>query len=301
MQRVENLPEGPLEKNKALIKTLFRGLGQIMLQENAVTGCFFLAGIFYGSVVMGVATFIAVLVGTITAKILGYDSKNTAKGLYGFNAALVGAALSFYFEPVFVLWLILVIGAAMTVVLQHWFLARKISVFTLPFILITWLMMFLIQHVYPIGPSDLSKASIPVLSDFGIPFRGFGEVIFQSDLVAGILFLAGVLLNASIAALYGFTAALIAAAFAYWWDVPSETIQMGLFSYNAVLCAIVFAGKKTENLLWALIATILAVLIGYRMSNYQLVQLTFPFVAATVITLFLKKITTSFPNKTGIS
>lgn len=37
------------------LKPLFTGTGQIILQENAVTGLFFLAGILCGSVVMGLA------------------------------------------------------------------------------------------------------------------------------------------------------------------------------------------------------------------------------------------------------
>ena len=72
---------------------LLRGLGQIMLQENAATGVLFLIGIFYGSTTMGIAAILSVCCGTLTAKILGYDKSEIEKGLYGFSAALVGVAL----------------------------------------------------------------------------------------------------------------------------------------------------------------------------------------------------------------
>lgn len=47
----------------ALVKVVMRGMGQIMLQENALTGFLFLAGIFYGSAYMGFAALAAVVTG----------------------------------------------------------------------------------------------------------------------------------------------------------------------------------------------------------------------------------------------
>ncbi len=38
-----------------IITQVLKGLGQIMLQENAITGLLFLAGIFYSSATMGLA------------------------------------------------------------------------------------------------------------------------------------------------------------------------------------------------------------------------------------------------------
>nr|HPK05259.1 urea transporter [Bacteroidales bacterium] len=59
------------------INQVFKGLGQIMLQENIITGLLFLAGIFYGSVFMGFAALLATICGTITAYLFGFDKTNT--------------------------------------------------------------------------------------------------------------------------------------------------------------------------------------------------------------------------------
>jgi len=64
---------------------------------------------------------------------------------------------------------------------------------------------------------------------------------------------------------------------------------MGLFGYNAVLCALVFAGDKPEDSILAVIAGALSVFIYLIMNKYNLVALTFPFVVASCCILFVKK------------
>src|SRR5690606_32183969 len=99
-----------LRKNKfreesSFTNRLFKGFGQIMLQENAVTGMVFLAGICFGSVSMGVAALLAATTGTLTAIVLKFPSENINKGLYGFSAALTGVAFVLFFNPGVMLWM----------------------------------------------------------------------------------------------------------------------------------------------------------------------------------------------------
>lgn len=49
--------------------TLLRGVGQVMLQNNALTGLLFLIGIFYNSWIMGLGAMLGVLVSTLVAEI----------------------------------------------------------------------------------------------------------------------------------------------------------------------------------------------------------------------------------------
>jgi urea transporter len=270
------------------IITVLRGLGQIMLQENAATGLFFLIGIFYGSTTMGIAAILAASCGTLTAKILAYDKSEIEKGLYGFSAALVGVALTSYFEPVFMVWLSIILGSIAATVLQHFFITKKITVFTLAFVLITWGILFLFQNVYPLTPSTLLDSTPLVSSDFTFAVRGFGQVIFQGSLFAGILFCIGVYINSPISALYGIAGAVLAAILSAWFSAPIASVTMGLFSYNAVLCAIVFARDKVKDGLWVFLSVVLSVFISLIMYQYQLTPLTFPFVAASCMSLLLK-------------
>lgn len=278
------------KKISALTKTthsILRGVGQIMLQENAATGIFFLVGIFYGSPTMGIAALVAASCGTLTAKILRYQSAEIQKGLYGFSAALVGVGLIFYFQAVAAVWICIVGGSAVATILQHFFIRKNIPVFTLPFVLVTWGIIFLLT-AYGVAPSDFLESKQAGPKDFGFVVRGYGQVIFQGRLVSGLIFFIGVFINSPVSALYGITASLVAAMLAGWLYMPHEAVNLGLFGYNAVLCAIVLGSHKVQSGLWVLLSIVLAVGIGILMHRYQLVQLTFPFVAATFLTLALR-------------
>jgi urea transporter len=278
-----------LERKLPFADTVLKGVGQIMLQENALTGLLFLIGVFYDGAVMGIAAILATACGTLTARLLQYDKAEIQKGLYGFSAALVGVAITFYFQPVLLAWVAIIIGSAMASLLQHLFMVKKIPVFTLPFVLVTWFIIYLFHHVYPVAPSNFLNAKATVGSDFTAAVKGYGQVIFQGSVFAGIIFFLGVFINSPVSVLYGIGGSILGAALAALLSQPIEGIEMGLFGYNAVLCAIVFAGDKPKNGIFALIAAILSVFVTLMMNKYGFVALTFPFVLATGITLIIKK------------
>jgi len=273
---------------KTSVNIILRGLGQIMLQENAATGLLFLVGIFYGSLTMGLAAILAVCCGTLTAMVLGYDRTEIEQGIYGFSAALVGGALFLYFKPVPVVWALVIVGSAVATIVQHWFIKQRIPVFTFPFVLVTWVILFAAHHAYPDILAVPGVGGANESTDITFPLRGFGQVIFQDGVLAGSLFFIAVSISSPAAALYAIAAAVIAGMLSSLLGMPEVEVGLGLFSYNAVLCAIVFAGSKLKDSFWVLIAVVLSVLISTLMFRYQLTQLTFPFVAAACITLAIK-------------
>ncbi|AYN04335.1 urea transporter [Flavobacterium sp. 140616W15] len=240
---------------------------------------------------MGVGALLAVSVGTITAYLLQYDKDQIANGIYGFSATLVGVALTFYFEATLIVWIAVVIGAVLATVIQHWFSNKKIPVFTFPFILVTWGIMYLLKDVFSVGPSAFLDIPAEINQDFAFGFRGYGQVIFQGSTLAGLLFFIGVFVNSPLQALYGFFGAVIAGFMSRLYDAPIELVMTGLLSYNAVLCAIVFSGDKIKDGIWVIIAIILSLVVSFIMSVYQMTPLTFPFVAGTWSVLIIKKMT----------
>lgn len=279
------------------ISPCLKGLGQIMLQENVWTGLLFLAGIFCGSVTMGMAVMLAVLTGTLTAKVLKYSKEETNAGLYGFSAALVGVAMACMFQVTIIVWLAIFAGSVLAAVVQHFFIKREIPAFTFPFILVTWLLLFLFAYFPGLATQPVAAAPLALNNNFTALLRGFGQVIFQDNGWSGLLFFAGVLICRPVAAIYGVAAAGLSALLAYGLGAPLNDIYLGLLGYNAVLCAITFAGKKLENAMLALIAMILSVLIVMQMRKMSLPALTFPFVLASWLTIGLKRLVFSKPNQ----
>ncbi|MES2140453.1 MAG: urea transporter [Bacteroidota bacterium] len=283
-----DIKNGLTGKTASLASILLKGLGQIMLQENPVTGFLFLIGIFYGSVIMGAAVLLATVCGTATALFLKYDKSEIDKGLYGFSAALVGAAIMLFIKPVFLSWVFIIIGSIFATVLQRFFIKRKIPVFTLPFVLVTWVILFFTNNYFT-GIILEPPAAIASTADFfTFGFKGFGQVIFQDSLVSGLLFFIAVFINSPISALYGLAGAMLSAIIAFKFSAPINDINIGLYSYNAVLCAIVFTDTQIKDGIWILIAVLLSLAISLLMSQFNVTPLTFPFVLASCITLFLK-------------
>ncbi len=277
------------EPVSSFFKVLFKGFGQIMLQENAATGFFFLMGIFYNSAVMGLAALLAAMTGTLTARLLRFDREEREQGMYGFSAALTGVVMLLFFKPVLVVWLLVIAGSAVAAILQHLFLKRGITVFTLPFVLISWIVLFAVTRW---APSLLAEPIVADLSrqvHFTFALKGYGQVIFQNNVDSGMLFFLGVFISSPVAALYGLAGATLASIGGQHYGIPLEDISNGILGFNAVLCAITFAGNRPGDGIWVMAAVLLSLIISLLMLRNNLPQLTFPFVAASMITMAVKK------------
>ncbi|MGI6047354.1 MAG: urea transporter [Petrimonas sp.] len=277
-----------LAKSTSFITVILKGLGQIMLQENSITGLLFLIGIFYGSLAMGFAALLATICGTAIAYLLKYDKTEINQGLYGFSAALVGVAVMLFLKPVLWAWVIVVIGAVLAAMLQHFFIKRKFPAFTFPFVLVTWLILLVCNSFFTDLLATPALAVEHISDSLSDGFKSFGQVIFQSSLLSGLLFFLAVFISSPISALYGLAAAIISAIMAYYFSIPINEINLGLYGFNAVLCAIIFAGTKVKDGVWVLISLVLSLAISLLMLKIGITKLTFPFVLATWITLFLK-------------
>lgn len=286
-------------KNKSIsfLSAYLKGVGQIMLQENVWTGLLFLAGIFYGSNTMGFAAILAALIGICTAKALKYNPENVAMGLYGFNPTLVGVGLLFYFQSGPLIWIAVITGSILATIITHLFIVNKIPGFTFPFIVVTWLFLYVFRHWLEIPPNTHLVDSLQLNSNIALPLHAFGEVIFQGSIIAGALFFIAVFVNKPIAALYGLFGAILSAALAYSLSAgSSQDVYAGLYSFNAALCGIVFSGVRAKDGVFVTASVVLAVLIQMVLLKWQVPVLTFPFVASTWLTLLLKK---SYPKPTS--
>lgn len=268
-----------------------------MLQENRWTGLLFIIGLFIGSWQYAAAAILAAAAGTAAAKLLKYNQQEIDAGLYGFSPALVGVVLVFLFDDILIIWFLVIAGGILAATIQHFFITKKIPAYTFPFILVAWAFIFLIRQYTEIPPSELLQIKFePTQLDvFLAPTNGFGEVIFQASVLSGVIFFIAVFINSPVAALYGLAASLLGAVLSVVNGQPLEQINLGLFGFNAVLTAIVFAGTKKIDGLWVLSGVIITIVIHNLLIDHHILDvvggvLTFPFVAGTWITLLIQKI-----------
>ncbi len=279
------------------IDQTLKGIGQIMLQENRWTGLLFIIGLFIGSWQYAAAAILAAAAGTAAAKLLKYNQQEIDAGLYGFSPALVGVVLVFLFDDILIIWFLVIAGGILAATIQHFFITKKIPAYTFPFILVAWAFIFLIRQYTEIPPSELLQIKFEPkqLDVFLAPTNGFGEVIFQASVLSGVIFFIAVFINSPVAALYGLAASLLGAVLSVVNGQPLEQINLGLFGFNAVLTAIVFAGTKKIDGLWVLSGVIITIVIHNLLIDHHILDvvggvLTFPFVAGTWITLLIQKI-----------
>lgn len=271
------------------VKVLLRGVSLVMLQSNALTGFLFLIGIFYNSWLMGIGAVLGVVIGTLTASVLKYDRKEIVEGNYGFNAALVGIALLFFYEANLVTFILIILGSILSSLSMNFMMKKNVSPYTFPFVLTTWILIAVVK-LFSLLPSLSNEipqvVPLHLVSSLSM---GFGQVMFQASVVTGFFFLAGLLVSSRIAATYACIGSVVGMLVGLFFSLPLHLINAGIFGYNAVLCGIAFSDKKAAAIPYALLAILFSILITYGMITFNIIALTAPFVFASWIVLLLKK------------
>ena len=83
-------------KGDSFTDAVLRGLGQVVFQNNPLTGLLILLAISVNSFVYAGAALFGAVVGTYVAKLLRIDNKLVRDGLFGFNGALTAIAMVAY-------------------------------------------------------------------------------------------------------------------------------------------------------------------------------------------------------------
>lgn len=280
------------EEKNYLWAPYLKGVGQIMLQENAWTGLLFLIGIAINSPLMALGAIVATVVGTLTAGMLKYDPAHINMGLYGFNATLVGVSLLFFFQPTWLIWLTIIVFSALSSIIMNFFLRKKLPAFTFPFIFLVWIALFVFNRVYPTTPIPPSEYHDLINAPFSLLGHGlgFGEVIFQGSLISGIIFFIAIYINSPNSALYALLGTVLCALIAILLKNSLDDVKVGAFGYNAVLTAIALSGTRRIDGLYVFIGVVLTGLIELLMIRWGLSVLTFPFVLATWLMLILRDV-----------
>ena len=236
-----------------------RGIGQVMFQNNPLTGALFLAAVGWGSYAAGVpgvaiSGLVAVIVATLTAQWLHADEVSLSSGLYGYNAFLVGLALATFLAPGALLWVYVVLGAMVSVVcmlgvvnaVKPW----GISALTFPFVLATWLLLLATygfagitgsalpagQVVLPFQPYEASAFNLIDLTR-GV-LHSLSQVFLKGNTIAALLLLAGLAVSSRAAAAFAAGGAALAVGTAHLFGAESDLITGGLLGFSPVLTAI---------------------------------------------------------------
>ncbi|EFR33948.1 urea transporter [Porphyromonas asaccharolytica PR426713P-I] len=264
------------------IKTLLLGFSQVFLLQSTLSGALILVGLFCNSWQLALLALLGCLVSRSAASLWRDTEQEIADGLYGFNGTLVGIALGVYWEISWLSILLLVVGAA----LSTW-LARacrrhaQLPGLTAPFIIAVWALL-LVSMLAPERMGLLDTAAqleegAPLWRMLGVALgNSVGQVMFQANVLTGLFFFLAIAWESRRKALYtllGVFIPMLAIPF-----VPETVWREGLLGYNAVLCAIYWAGTSERSLRYAVVSVVLSVLIELLALYAGLIPLTAPFV-----------------------
>ena len=248
-----------------LWRQCLRGLSNCAFQTNEITGLVFVLAVGLYSWHMAIYYVVAVIIATGVARLaravphLYTDQMGVFLdiGLLGFNAALMGLALGNFFHRGTALYLAVVVLAVVVevvnLVMARWL---PIPFLAAPFIVTFWLFWPVSSHVgvHAIPLGDFPDEPVHFIQ---ATFFSMGSTLFSPKIIAGVLFLVGVLIanwrHAVVAAL----SAAVAVALAQHVHVVGGAINTGFIGFNAVLAGIATYALVAEDLRLAVLGALL--------------------------------------------
>ncbi len=276
-----------------ILLVLGRGIGQVMFQNNALSGALMLVGILLNSWQMALLAVVGNLIATFTAYLSGYSREDINNGLYGFNGTLVGIAVGVFMPVGFLSLCLLAVGSCLSTWVARLFSLQKyLSGFTAPFILTVWILLAVCKIVFPslllLSEVISGGQSLACLKAFCL---NIGQVMFQGATpLSGLFFLAGIFVNSRVNGFYAILGALLPIPVAILSGVGLSVINAGLMGYNGVLCAIALGDKTCKGAVYAVFSVLLSVLLQMAGMKLGLTTLTAPFVLSVWLTLVSQRL-----------
>ena len=292
-----------------MVDTLLRGTAQVMFQDSAWCGLFFLLGIFWGAWAEGipevaVGAVIGLAVGTLAACLLGAPKEDIRKGLHGYNGILVGCALPTFFGANVTCWVLVIVGAFFSTVIMmavsRFLRTWKVSAMSGPFVFTTWFILLasynfarfkitgLPHPTLPVQPAE-AVAALPGMEVLvRATLKGVSQVFLIGNEVTGVLFLIGLAVSSLPASIFAWCGSAVAIATAAFLGADEGSVAEGLYQFSAVLTAIglgsAFYSPNWRVILYALLGTVFTVVaqgaLNVALAPLGIPTLTFPFVIA---------------------
>lgn len=264
-------------------RALLRSYSQVFFSQS-IPFALLLMVVSLGDFSSGIAGLIAVTTATAAACFLGFDRATTEKGLYGFNSLLVGLGLGYFFQLSVTVVLIAVFAGfftfLITIALQGVLGKYYLPYLSIPFVLGIWIViaagwqltsadvndsgLYILNKLFDIGGiglvriHDWWKANIDseYLNSY---FVSLGAILFQFNVVAGLLIAVALLLYSRIA----FTLSVVgySVAFFAFKTLGLDLTQLGYsyIGFNFILGAIAIGGyyyiPTIQSYLWAVLIT----------------------------------------------
>jgi urea transporter len=290
---------------------LLRGYSQVIFCNSPLVGAILLSG-FIDSPVAGLLSLLGSISSLATAAASRVSTYLLKSGFYVWNGALTGLALAAYTPFSLKLILLTLAGGMLSAALTTFFyrnlqLRYDLPLLSMPFVLVTWLLLVVADLIVPLGdiylktPGFAEKGLIETLLLPRLPIwmstglHIMSAMFFQDSIIIGIIVLAGILSYSRISALFGLAGGIAGLAL-YRLMVPFPVYNSDIvIGFNCALVGLALGGfylKLTwQALFYAGLAVILAVLFGIGftegLGRFNIPALTGPFNLVTLMFMLI--------------
>lgn len=270
----------------------------------------------------GLFGLLAVLITTLLAHYLGFHTFKIRQGYYGFNSLLVGLGLGIFFQPGLLLVLIVILASILTLFIAVSFEGvigkYALPYLSVPFVLAMWILtlasrefqalglnergIYTLNDLYIIGGHSLVQMydwwnQLAIHSSIRAYFLSLGAILFQYNMLTGILVAVGLLIYSRIA----FTLSLIGFYTAYFFymliGAPFSEVSYSYIGFNYILTAIAVGGyfiiPNKNSYLWAILIIPLVVVLTIGLSGilsvFYLPVFSLPFNMVSLLFLYILK------------
>jgi len=249
---------------------------------------------------------------------MNLDQFQLKKGLFSFNALLVGIGMGTFFDPGLVFFSLLALASLLslilTVTLGGWLNKYNLPVLSIPFVFAFWFIVlpsaqfenlgltqrniYWLNEMYAVGGNPLlnffqSIDTLPVHNMVDIYLRSMSSIFFQSNLIAGLLIAICLLICSRIAFSLSIVGFLSAYVFAQFSGSATASITYYNIGANYIMVALAIGGffsiPSRYSYLWSVLlvplTTLVLLFFNKLLGYFVLPVFSLPF--AVVVILFI--------------
>lgn len=272
-----------------ILPAVLNSYSVIFFFNNKLLACVLMLVTFF-NFFAGLSGLIAVLIAVLIAYAMDLDRLQLKKGLFSFNALLLGIGMGTFFDASPVFFSLLALAALLTLILTAtlggWLNKYNLPVLSIPFVFSFWFIVlpsaqfenlgltqrniYWLNEMYALGGNPLlnffqSIDTLPVHNLVDIYLRSMSSIFFQSNLIAGLLIAVCLLICSRIAFSLSIVGFLSAYAFAQFTGSATASITYYNIGANYIMVALAIGGFYTipsrYSYLWSILLVPLTTLI----------------------------------------
>lgn len=294
-----------------IFSSILRSIGQVVFCNNPISGILILTGISISNPFVLINGLLSLFITTISVIIIlnAKEEFNIDNGLYGFNSFLIGSAIGVFInknmknnELIITLLLSILFGfVSIFIQLSLSRILKKIPVFTLPFVLTTFLFLegstiwthINFENNEPSLPTKFNENIVynwNLLEFIKILLKCISQIFLINNSISGLFIILGIIICSPLLALSILVGSLYSIGLSCLLGIDNIQIEKGLWGFNGALCfeAIISNWKLSLiSISTSFISTTISILFQSMLQQILLVfglpVLTFPFCLTTIL------------------